>query len=80
MYNVVLCCVFESKMQYLTKPQNETGYKTLCEERQLEPQKTFLQLIEKYMRGATFGPFEKAARLEAGFTRDEMQGLLTRFK
>jgi uncharacterized ferritin-like protein (DUF455 family) len=54
-------------------------YKALCEERHLEPQKTFLELIEKYMQGATFGPFETAARLEAGFTQDEMQSLLTRF-
>ncbi len=55
-------------------------YKTLCEERNLAPQQTFLQLIEKYMQGAKFGPFETEARLEAGFSRDEMQSLLARFK
>ncbi len=55
-------------------------YKTLCEERNLEPEKTFLQLIEKYMQGARFGPFETEARIEAGFTQEEMQSLLTRFK
>ncbi len=55
-------------------------YKILCEERGLEPERTFLQLIEKYMQGARFGPFETEARLEAGFTQDELQGLLTRFK
>ena len=55
-------------------------YKILCEERNLAPQQTFLQLIEKYMQGAKFGPFETEARLEAGFTRDEMQSLLARFK
>ena len=51
-------------------------FKTLCEERGLEPEKTFLVLIDKYMSGAKFGPFEKEARLEAGFTAEEMQRLL----
>lgn len=54
-------------------------YKSLCEERQLDPDKTFLQLIEKYMQGAKFGPFETEARLEAGFSHEEMQGLLNHF-
>jgi uncharacterized ferritin-like protein (DUF455 family) len=54
-------------------------YKTLCKERQLEPQQTFLQLIEKYMQGAKFGPFETEARIKAGFTAKEMQSLLNHF-
>jgi len=54
-------------------------YKTLCEERALEPQKTFLALIKKYMQGARFGPFETEARLQAGFSHDEMQSLLRSF-
>ncbi len=54
-------------------------YKALCEERQLEPDETFFLLIEEYMQGAKFGPFETEARLEAGFSHEEMQGLLNRF-
>jgi len=54
-------------------------YNTLCKERSLEPQQTFIQLIEKYMQGAKFGPFDTQARIEAGFTHEEMQGLLDRF-
>ena len=54
-------------------------YKSLCEERQLEPDKTFLQLIGKNMAGAKYGPFETEARLEAGFSHEEMLGLLNRF-
>ena len=54
-------------------------YKTLCEERQLEPQQTFIELIEKYMQGAKFGPFEFEARKQAGFTDEEMQRLLSYF-
>lgn len=54
-------------------------YKSLCKERELEPEKTFLELIDKYMQGAKFGPFETEARLEAGFSKEEMQSLLDRF-
>ena len=54
-------------------------YKILCKERNLDSQKTFIALIEKYMQGAKFGPFETAARLQAGFTNEEMQSLLSHF-
>jgi uncharacterized ferritin-like protein (DUF455 family) len=54
-------------------------YKTLCEERGLEPDETFLELIEKYMQGAKFGPFDTKSRLEAGFSQEEMKALLDRF-
>ena len=54
-------------------------YKALCDDRNLEPQKTFFELIEKYMKGAKFGPFETQARLDAGFSHEEMQSLLSHF-
>jgi len=54
-------------------------YQALCKERDLEPDNTFLELIDKYMHGAKFGPFETKARIEAGFSNEEMQSLLNRF-
>lgn len=54
-------------------------YKTLCDERGLESKETFLALIKKYMQGARFGPFDTEARLQAGFSHDEMQSLLRNF-
>lgn len=54
-------------------------YKHLCQQRKLEPEETFIELIEKYMQGASFGPFETQARLDAGFSAQEMQNLLNRF-
>ena len=54
-------------------------YRTLCDQRGLAPEQTFLELIEKYMQGAKFGPFETSARLQAGFTREEMQSLMIHF-
>lgn len=55
-------------------------YNLLCEQRSLEPQQTFISLIKKYMKGAKFGPFETQARVKAGFTEDELQGLLNLFR
>ncbi len=54
-------------------------FKTLCQERELDSEKTFLQLIDQYMQGAKFGPFETEAREQAGFSKDEMKALLDRF-
>ena len=53
-------------------------YQYLCRERSLESEQTFLELIDKYMQGAKFGPFETEARIEAGFTKEELQSLLNR--
>ena len=54
-------------------------FKKLCQERELNSEKTFLQLIDQYMQGAKFGPFETEAREQAGFSKEEMQALLDRF-
>jgi uncharacterized ferritin-like protein (DUF455 family) len=54
-------------------------YQTLCKERNLESEQMFIELIDKYMHGAKFGPFETKARIEAGFSNEEMQSLLNRF-
>ena len=54
-------------------------YKKLCKERGLDSEKTFFKLIDQYMQGAKFGPFEKEAREKAGFSEKEMQGLLNHF-
>jgi len=54
-------------------------YKYLCRQRGLEPKATFLELIAKHMQGARFGPFDTDARIQAGFTEDELQSLLNHF-
>ena len=54
-------------------------FKTLCGQRGLEPESTFLRLIDEYMQGARFGPFETEARIEAGFSQQEMDSLLKHF-
>jgi uncharacterized ferritin-like protein (DUF455 family) len=48
----------------------------LCDQRGLDAEETFLGLIEKYMSGAKFGPFETDARIRAGFSDEELERLL----
>lgn len=50
----------------------------LCQQRGLNRFDTFKLLIETYLRGDIKGPFNIEARLEAGFTQQEMDWLLTR--
>lgn len=50
-------------------------YKFLCEKRDLDPRVTFKQLIQDYMNGSLRGPFDEVARLQAGFTPQEIADL-----
>lgn len=46
-----------------------------CEQRSLEPESTFIDLIHQYMSGSLRGPFYKEARLAAGFSEQELESL-----
>jgi uncharacterized ferritin-like protein (DUF455 family) len=46
-----------------------------CEQRGLEPRATFRALLADYARAVLHGPFNHAARLEAGFDADELASL-----
>lgn len=47
----------------------------LCQQRDLEPRATFRQLLALHLRGQVRGPLHRAARLQAGFTEEEMDEL-----
>jgi len=47
-----------------------------CEQRGLEPIETFQKLLQKYMKGGLRGPFYTEARLQAGFTQEELDQLI----
>lgn len=51
-------------------------FKALCAERGLEPVATYAQLAERYGAPRLRGPFNLAARREAGFTQDELMALV----
>lgn len=50
-------------------------FRYLCNQRQFDARDTFRQLIEEYMKGNLRGPFDDVARVQAGFTEDEIADL-----
>ena len=46
-----------------------------CKQRNLEPRKTFTEMISKHFHGELKGPFNIAARLQAGFDEIELANL-----
>jgi len=50
-------------------------YKFLCDQRELNYRETFKKLIQDYMNGSLRGPFDEVARLQAGFTAEEIADL-----
>jgi len=50
----------------------------LCKKRGLEPDRMFSSLLDDYMQGAKFGPFDSETRQQAGFSAQEMHDLLHR--
>lgn len=51
-----------------------------CQQRDLEPRSTFKEMVERYLHGELKGPFNLAARLQAGFDEIEMADLLSASK
>ncbi|QKI88985.1 ferritin-like domain-containing protein [Thiomicrorhabdus xiamenensis] len=50
-------------------------FRYLCEQRGVNPFKTFQEIIEQYFHGDLRGPFNIEARREAGFSEQEIQWL-----
>jgi len=50
-------------------------FRYYCEQRGLDSEKVFADLLSEYMHGAVRGPFHYAARQQAGFTEAEMNML-----
>ena len=55
-------------------------FNVLCEQRNINPEQTFSQLLDSYMKDASFGPFDLDARQQAGFSEQEMNDLVARIK
>ncbi|MDH5191019.1 MAG: ferritin-like domain-containing protein [Gammaproteobacteria bacterium] len=45
----------------------------LCDQRNLDSRKTFIELMEQYMNGQLKPPFHTEARLKAGFSKEELE-------
>lgn len=51
-------------------------FKYCCDQRNLNPEQTFRRLLIEYMGGPLRGPFYTEARLQAGFSEQEMDELI----
>ncbi len=47
-------------------------FRYLCQQRKLDSEATFRQLIEQYMKGVLRGPYDHDVRKKAGFTEEEL--------
>jgi uncharacterized ferritin-like protein (DUF455 family) len=47
----------------------------LCKERELEPEATYFDLLSRYLRNRVSCPLHRQARLQAGFSRSELERL-----
>ena len=50
-------------------------FKYICEQRDLDARVIFKSLIQEYMNGSLKGPFDEVARIQAGFTEQELADL-----
>jgi len=50
-------------------------FESLCAEQNLDAQVTFRKLVDSYMGGMLRGPFNRPARIEAGFRQEELDAL-----
>jgi len=50
-------------------------FRYLCELRGLDPESMYRELFEAYMKNQIKGPLNKAARLRAGFSQQELDYL-----
>lgn len=50
----------------------------VCEQRGLDSELAFSDILDEYMANASFGPFDFPSREKAGFTKQEMQNLIAR--
>ena len=50
-------------------------FRLCCDQRGLEPESTFLDLLKEHFKGSLRGPFNIPARIKAGFTQREMDAI-----
>ena len=51
-------------------------FRLCCDQRGLEPESTFLELLKEHFSGTLRGPFNIPARMRAGFTQREMDAII----
>lgn len=69
----ILKVIYEDEIGHVACGSKWFAYQ--CRQRALEPRQTFIDLVEQHLHGGLRGPFNLAARLQAGFDEVELAGL-----
>lgn len=69
----ILGVIYREEIQHVEA--GSRWFRYLCEQRGLDPQQTFFDLVEEYLAGELRGPFNTEAREQAGFTKAELTRL-----
>jgi uncharacterized ferritin-like protein (DUF455 family) len=69
----ILQLIWEEEIDHVAVGSHWFQY--LCQQRNLLPEKTFLQLLDQYFSGRLRGPLHQQARLQAGFSKSELAAL-----
>lgn len=69
----ILGVIYREEIQHVEA--GSRWFRYLCEQRGLDPQQTFFELVEEYLAGEVRGPFNTEAREQAGFTQAELKQL-----
>jgi len=73
----ILDVIYQDEITHVEKGSHWFFYQ--CNEFNLEPRSTFIEMVEKHLHGELKGPFNISARLQAGFDEDEMSYLNKRY-
>lgn len=66
----ILKTIYNDEIQHVRTGSQWFFYN--CEKRNLEPRSTFIKMVDQHLHGQLRGPFNLAARLQAGFDEIEM--------
>lgn len=69
----ILKIIFEQEIEHVAVGSHWFRY--ACEQKELEPDQTFKELLQLHFSGELRGPFEIDARLSAGFSNKEIEAL-----
>ena len=70
----ILETIYQDEIEHVKT--GSTWFKYQCEKRGLEPRSTFIKMVKKHLHGEMKGPFNIAARLQAGFDELELESFV----
>ena len=69
----ILQIIYEDEIEHVGI--GNRWYNHVCDERGLSPSEVFTGLLKEHSRGVLRGPYNTIARVQAGFSEDELEAL-----